>query len=269
MKTTTVEKLLPLANNISRLFAVLCQDDVSGFESETVCSKEGMEQLIILTEGELLGGGYLSVDILKYFVRFNMFVIRIGKASPKMKQLFQETGKDYGGNFLQWFQEVFIDYVADYLSKPIIVRVEHPEETKTVKHFIQLMTTYFRDADKMNRDRIRGKCHDLLFIIPRLENWKEIYLSTFQEGFMFGLDELTDPAVNKSRSYPRKIKHYLKIHSIYWDAANDLTDDPVLKSQLILDIINNQIGKNLEIIVTMECNGENGKLKTKNVDSSL
>jgi hypothetical protein len=196
-KFETVEKLVPLPTNVSKLFAILRNDDFSEFENETVFSKDGMEELIKLTESELLGGGYLSVDIFKYFISFNMFAIHIGKASPQIKQLFQETGQENGGNFLLLFQQFFIDYVADYLSKPIKVRTEkYPQRTKIVKHFIELMTSYFNDVDKMSGE---------LFIIPRLGSWKEIYLSVFHESLSWNMDKLTDPALKRSGSRRRSI----------------------------------------------------------------
>jgi hypothetical protein len=264
MKYENIEKLFPLATKVSKLFAILRNDDFSGFESETVFSKEGIEEIIELTEDELLIDGYLSVDIFKYFISFNMFVVHIGKTSPQIKQLFQLTGQEYGGKFLQWFQQFFIGYVADYLSKPIKVRVEqHPQDTKIVKHFIELMTTYFNDTDKMELNSASEKLDELLFIIPQWETWNKIYLKTFQEAFMWGMDELT-----KTEPYPGNRESYRKLLSIYWRAAKDL-NDPFMKSQRIFDIIDDQIGKNMATIVNMECKGEISYVETEHIDNLL
>jgi hypothetical protein len=227
LKDESLDKLLPLACSLSKLFAVLRDDDFSALGSKTVFSKEGMEELIKLTESELLGGGYLSMDIFEYFISFNMFVIHIGKTSPQIKQLFQKTGQNYAGNFLLWFQQFFIDYVADYLSKPIKVRAELPEETEIVEHFIELMTSYFNDTDKTNPDCVSEKSNELLFIIPRFGSWEEIYFSKFQEFYTWVLDKLNDPTVNKSGT------------------PSDINNDEIV----------NEIEKKQSSTVGMECKG--------------
>jgi hypothetical protein len=263
MKYETVEKLFPLPTNISKLFAILRNDDFSGFKSETVFSKEGMKELIELIEDELLINGYLSVDIFKYFIHFNMFVIHIGKTSPQIKQLFEETGQEYEGKFLQWFQQFFIGYVADYLSKPIKVRKEqHPQDTKIVQHFIELMTSYFNDTDKMHVNCASDKLDELLFIIPQLETWEKIYFNTFQEAIMYGMDELVKP-----EPYPGNRENYRKLISIYWRAAKNL-NDPFMKSQRIFDIIS-KIGGNMVTMVAMECKGEISYAETEHIENLL
>jgi hypothetical protein len=200
-----LEKMLWYPRDVSILFSVICDDDLSHLKADSVFSEEGMEELIQVTEKELLNGGYLSVDLFKYFIAFRGFLAYLGRPTEKnnkpspLKTWFDRDCPKGETNFFGWVEQTFFPFLAKFLKSPVEER--SPKDRHLVKSFTQSMIWFFNE--KLKDLEIVG---EKTFIIPKGMNWQMIYETHFGQSFTMGfqtayslaMEKCTDDAVMKS-----------------------------------------------------------------------
>jgi hypothetical protein len=95
-----MEKISLSPKEVSLLYSVVTMDDYSSLSAESIHSSEGFDEQISITERELLGVGYLSVDLLKYFISFNYFIVYLFG-----KQRQPQPGKTQKNPMRVWYDK--------------------------------------------------------------------------------------------------------------------------------------------------------------------
>jgi hypothetical protein len=149
----SLEKMFWHPKDVSVLFSILVEKDVSLLKADSLFSEESFEELVQITERELLNGGYLSVDLFKYFIAFRAYFIFLKNAktfrgnivepSP-IKKWYDRDCPKKELNFCCWMQRTFLPFLADVFQHP----KDHQTDVEMVKYFMRSMTGYFNDKMK-------------------------------------------------------------------------------------------------------------------------
>jgi aromatic ring-cleaving dioxygenase len=184
----SIEQMLWHPYDVSVLFSVLCNDDFSDLKADSVFSEEGMEELIQIAEKEVLNGGYLSVDLFKYFIAFRGFLVFLesgkstsadDKPSP-LKEWYDRDCPNRETNFFAWIEQKFFPFLGRFFSSPFGKRP--PKDLAMVNYFMNAMVCFYKD--NMRDQDILG---ERTFIIPKQMNWQTIYETHFGQSFTIGL----------------------------------------------------------------------------------
>jgi hypothetical protein len=247
----SLEKMLLAPKEVSSLYSVVSLDDHSSLSAESIHSNEGFDELISLTERELLESGYLSVDLLKYFVSFNGFILFLhGKGRQPETGNTQKNpvkawyDRDYPKcrrNIFQWTQHKFFPFLAKYLKSPVTERTI--QDSAMVNYFIQSMKSYFNDQTKDLEEY-----GERTFIIdPQFtNNWRDIYLSRFHESYSLGMNQLVRCVESVP---PTALKEYVQfvVNCRRWRFSSS-PPDGLSKLKIITDIENFVLGHITSII---------------------
>jgi hypothetical protein len=184
----SIEQMLWHPASVSVLLSVLCKDDFSHLKADSVFSEEGMEELIQITEKELLNGGYLAADLFKYYIAFRGFLIFLesAKSTPAnsdepspVKEWYDRDCSIGEINFFDWIEQKFFPFLGRFLSPPFGIRPA--KDLAMVSYFINAMISFYKET--MEDQEVFG---ERTFIIPKHMNWQMIYETHFGQSFTIG-----------------------------------------------------------------------------------
>jgi hypothetical protein len=190
----SIEKMLLAPKDVSSLYSIISLDDFSALTAESIHSIEGFDELISITERELLESGYLSVDLFKYLISFNSFILYLhGKqkdAEPDQKTnpVKEWYDKDYPKcrrSIFQWTRDVFFPFVAKQLKSPVAERTH--QDSTILNYFAQIMKTFFNDQMK---DAEEYQEKTFIFHPQVTTTWRAIYVSRFSDSYTVGMNQI-------------------------------------------------------------------------------
>jgi hypothetical protein len=249
-----MEKMSLAPKDVSSLYSVLTMDDFSCFKAESFHSNEGLDELISITERELLESSYLSVDLLKYFISFNHFIIYLherqsqhdGITPNPIKAWYATDYPKCHWTIFQWSQHIFFPFLAEYLKSNVKKRTS--QDSAKVDYFIQSMKLYFNDQSKDSQEY-----GEKTFIIDSqfTNNWREIYSSCFRESYSLGMNEI----LNMIPSLPTSaLQEYSDFNNDFWKAANLLNSENLSKLKIV-SIAKKFVSDHIASIIASERSG--------------
>jgi hypothetical protein len=215
----------------SSLYSIVTMDDHSSLNAESIHSYEAFDELISITEKELLESNYLSVDLLKYFVSFNHFVLYLheernvpGFTPNPVKEWSEIDFLNANWTFYEWTQNILFPLLAKYLKTPAAKRTT--ADSILANYFIQSMKSYFNGQTKDSEE-----CGERTFIIdPQFtNNWGDIYLSRFRESYSLGMTKILQSIPALSNSTLEKYSEFIRDLGNKQSSSSGLEDLSKLK----------------------------------------
>jgi hypothetical protein len=215
----------------SSLYSILIMDDHSSLSAESIHSYEAFDELISITEKELLESNYLSVDLLKYFVAFNDFVLYLheernapGFTPNPVKEWSEIDFLNANWTFYEWTENILFPLLAKYLKTPAANRTT--ADSILANYFIQSMKLYFNNQTKDSEEY-----GERTFIIdPQFtNNWRDIYLSRFREAYSLGMKKILQSIPALSNSTLEKYSEFVRDFGNKQSSSSGLEDLSKLK----------------------------------------
>jgi hypothetical protein len=173
---------------VSVVFGVLCESICIHLKVDAIFTEESYEEMIQITERELLNGGYLSVDLFKYFIAFRGFLTFLEKATVSkgkvvkpspIKEWYDRDCPNQEQDFFTWVERRFFPFLAKVMKHK--GHTSSKKDMPIVTFFIWALTTYFNGT--MKDREVYG---ERTFTIPKDMNWQMIYEARFGQSFTIG-----------------------------------------------------------------------------------
>jgi hypothetical protein len=195
----SIRKQLFRPDQVSALYSVIANDDFtcSSLRAESLFTREGFDELILLTDLEVCG--YLSLDCCKYFIAFNELLHYLHGCAPLIREWYIKDCIKYDDDFSFWACRILVGFLANYLTIPASERTEL--DTARVKEFFSKLAEFCAINMKDNED-----LGEKTFIVPQGRSWDEIYRMKFGDCFLYEMDAIFRPAPP-----PKSLEYYNKL----------------------------------------------------------